>query len=205
MIGLSDAALASDALDSELSERLGEAPGQPEMLGTMPGTPGAGAPRRAHRAKATQRATAKTVTAAELVKPLEGSLGLLTLGLGLLICGFNLEDPVVEIVTMDADEAKAVATPLANILVRQKWFREYGQHLVNSDDAIALTYALIVYAGRVTPAIRERTGARPRRDRHQQTARVSAGPGNQAGAGDASRNGYAAGGYGALSGAYTAD
>ncbi len=158
--------------------------------------------RRSHRAKAAGPGRRQAPNASELVAPLEGSLGLLTLFVGLMLCGFNLEDPLVDVVMMEKEEAERVAKPLANILVQQKWFAEYGRHLVNSDDAIALTYAMILYTGRVYPAIRGRMGERPRRDRAQQTARVPMGTATPT---DPGLNGYAAAGRAGLSGAYAAD
>jgi hypothetical protein len=171
----------------------------------------ASAPRRSYHRKAGRPpAGAKSASAAEIIKPLKGVLILLTLALGLLLCGFNLEDPLVEFIMLDdtkaegqeQSEAQAIAQPLANILTRQKWFAAWGQGLVDSEDGIALAWGAIIWAGRVFPAVRQRMAERPVRERHRQAARAGAGSAQPS----SGANGHQpATGWNGLSGAYTAD
>lgn len=167
--------MAADAVDADLREQLGPAPDQPYQPEQAP------AP-RASRAKPARGRVSRSAPlhATELVQPLEGMLGLVTFFVGLLLCGFVLDDPLVDVITLDKAEAKEIAEPLANILARQKWFTQYGRHLANSDDLIALSYALILYAGRVIPAVQERMKSRPRNGRSRQAPAVPqpAGTGN---------------------------
>lgn len=194
--------MASDALDSALAERLGSAPELP--ADTSPSA--ARAPRSA-AGKGKPAAGRKAPGAAEIVSPLSQVLGLITLCLGLLLCGFNLEDPAVDAITMEAEESKAIAEPLANILSRQKWFSQYGRQLMNSQDAIALIFALILYAGRVYPVVYEKLGTRPRRERAaQQTPGIPPRPAPQSSpTSNGVFRGSLASGLQGLGGAYTAD
>lgn len=183
--------MASDALDNDLQAQLGPVPGTYEA----PPGPAVRAQRKAGRHSS--RAS-KAPHADEVVKFLGPVLGLVTLGLGLLLCGFNLEDPLVDTIMLDKEEANGIAEPLANILLRQKWFTQYGRELIGSTDYVKLAFALMLYLGRVVPAVQGRIRERPRRERHQQNAGISQPT--------ASPNGYAGGASEfAPFGAYAAD
>lgn len=197
-MSLSDAATAGDATaaDAQLAEQLGPAP-----LADQPPT----APRQRSAGRSHHKQRVQAPSTSDLLDWLAPTLGLVTLVLGLLLAGLNLEDPLVEHVMMEQEEAEAIAKPLANILARQAWFARYGKQLIGSSDWIALSYALLLYAGRVMPAVSQRArdrGETRRYDRQQQAARV---PANGAANGRAGSSPVSWPAVGDLGGAYTVD
>jgi hypothetical protein len=164
-VSLSDAGAASDAL--EHSAELGELPElAPINLSDRTHSP---------KRKAGTKSTRASVTAKQLAEPIQGLLGLATFAGALLLCGFALEDPAVDSLVMEAEEAEAIATPLANILMRQAWFMQYAGTLAGSQDAIALVFAVLLYVGRIAPTVRAKLGTRQGGTRaSEKTSRIPA-------------------------------